>query len=136
MKAELQTWERKHYVAGGGAPFLFYVVYGDVNLSVPFSRSRYRSNGTPDGIEVMAYGPNKHSEVPGSFREGHLWDEFVSKSPELATTVKQCNHCLVLRGTPADSTNLDYLRDTVGFITYLVEQGGCAVYDPQIFCWW
>lgn len=136
MKSKLQTWEREQYVAGGGDPFLFYVVYGDVNLSAPFSRGTYRSNGAPNGIEIMTYGGNKHSEVPGSFREGYLWDELVSKFPELATTVEQCNRCIVLRGTPADSTNLDYLRDTIGFITYLIEHGDCAVYDPRILRWW
>jgi hypothetical protein len=84
VTSELKTWERKHYVAGGGDPVLFYVVYGEIDASAPLSRSKYRSNGAPDGIEVMSYGPNMHPDVPGSFRDGYLWDEFVASDPEFA----------------------------------------------------
>jgi hypothetical protein len=133
---ELAEWERKHYVDGGGDPFLFYVVYGEINADAPLSRNTYRSNGSPDGIEVMSYGPSTHPDVPRSFCDGYLWDEFVAEDPELAAIVSECPHCMVLRGTPTDSTTLDYLRDTVGLITYMLDQGGCAVYDPQMFRWW
>lgn len=136
MTSELETWVRKHYVAGGGDPLLFYVVYGVIDASAALSRSRYRSNGVPDGIEVMSYGPSSHPFVPGSFRAGYLWDEFVANDPELAATVGRCEHCIILRGTPSDSTTLDYLRDTVGLITYMIDHGGCAVYDPIMFRWW
>lgn len=136
MTAQLESWERTHYLAGGGEPLLFYVVYGDIDSSAPMSRSKYRSNGAADGINVMSYGPNKHPGVPGSFRDGYLWDEFVADDPELAATVERCRQCMILRGTPTDPTTLDYLRDTVGLITYLIDHGGCAVYDPFMFRWW
>jgi hypothetical protein len=89
---QLETWERQHYVAGGGDPMLFYVVYGEIDSSAPLSRGSYRSNGAPDGIDVMSYGPNMHPEVPGSFRDGYLWDEFAATDPELAATVGRCEH--------------------------------------------
>jgi hypothetical protein len=127
VTSELETWERKHYVAGGGDPTLFYVVYGRIDASVSMSRTKYRSNGAPDGINVMSYGSNSHAEVPGSFRVGYLWDEFVADDPELAATVGGCEHCMILHGTPTDSTTLDYLRDSVGLVTYLIDHGGCAV---------
>ena len=133
---QLGTWERQYYVAGGGDPMLFYVVYGEIDSSAPLSRGSYRSNGVPDGIDVMSYGPNMHPEVPGSFRDGYLWDEFAATDPELAATVGRCEHCMILRGTPTESTTLDYLRDTVGLITFLIDHGGCAVYDPFMFRWW
>lgn len=136
MTPELDTWERKHYVDDGGTPFLFYVVYGKIEPSTPLSRSTYRSNGSPDGIDILSYGPNKLPHVPGSFCDGYLWDEFVADAPELAATVRQCQHCMIVRGTPTDSTTLDYLRDTVGLITYFLDHGGCAIYDPLMFRWW
>lgn len=136
MTVGLSTWERPHYVAGGGEPLLFYVVFGDISSSAPLSCSKYRSKGAPDGVDVMSYGPNKHPEVPGSFCNGYLWDEFVAANPELAATVQRCNHCMIVRGIPTDSTTLNYLRDTVGLISYLIDHGGCAVYDPFMFRWW
>lgn len=136
MTSELETWEREYFVAGGGDPMLFYVVHGEINLSAPLSRAEYRTNGAPDGIKVMSYGPNKRPDVPGSFREGYPWDEFVIDNPKLAAVVEQSQHCVVLRGTPTDSSTLDYLRDTIGLITYLIDHGGCAIYDPFMFRWW
>ena len=115
---------------------LFYAVYGEIDASARLSRSRYRSNGAPDGIDVMSYGPSKHPDVPGSFCKGYLWDEFAASDPKLAAIVERCEHCMILRGTPNDSTTLNYLRDTVGLITYLLDHGGCAVYDPLMFRWW
>ncbi len=136
MRSELETWERKYYVAGGGEPFLFYVVYGSIDLSTPLSRAIYRSNGAPDGIDVTSYGPDEDQDVPESLRDGYLWNELVANDPDLAATVVRCEHCMILRGTPTDSRTLDYLRDTVGLIAYLVDQGGCAIYDPLMFRWW
>src|SRR4051812_7675276 len=87
VASDLETWERKHFVAGGGDPFLFYVIYGDIDPTAPLSRTAYRSSGSPDGIDIMSYGPNTHPGVPGSFRAGYLWDEFVAHEPELAAMV-------------------------------------------------
>lgn len=136
MAADLETWERKHYVDGGGRPWLFYVIYGNVDSTAPLSRSVYRSNGPFEGIDVMSYGPDTHPDVPGSFRDGYLWDEFVAEDPASAARVSECDRCIVLRGTPTDATTLNYLRDTIGLITYMLDHGGCAVYDPQMFHWW
>lgn len=136
MTSELETWNRKYYVAGGGDPMLFYVVYGEFDSSVPLSRQKYRSNGAPDGIDVLSYGPENHPDVPGSFRDGHLWDEFFADAPDRAVTVARCEQCVIIRGTPTDSTTLDYLRDTVGLITFLIDHGGRAIYDPFMFRWW
>lgn len=136
MPTTLETWERPKFAAGGGDPFLFYVVYGECRTDAPLSRSRYRCGGVPDGIDVMKYGPEQHPEVPGQFREGYLWDSLQEESPRFAAAVARCEHCTILRGTPAESATLNYLRDTVGFLTYLLDQGGVAIYDPLSFHWW
>jgi len=136
MTDEIKTWERKHYVDGGGHPQLFYVIYGKIDSSLPLSRVMYRSSGCPQGITIQAYGKNKHPDVPASFREGYVWDELAAKEPQFASSVTQCEHCLIVRGSPADSSTLNFLRDVVGLITYLLDHGGFAVYDPFILQWW
>lgn len=136
MTTQLESWERPRFADGGGDPMLFYVLFGKIKPSSPLSRSKYRSGGAPPGLELLSYGPEKHADVIDGFREGYLWDDLVARSPKLAAVVSQCEHCMVLRGTPKDSTNLNYLRDSVGLITYLIDQGGCAVYDPLMFQWW
>lgn len=132
----LETWERSSYVAGGGDPYLFYVIYGDIDLAVALSRSTYRSNGVPDGVDAMLYGRTSHSEVPSSFREGFVWNEFCGADPALSRTVANTEQCVLLRGSPTDSATLNYVRDVVGLITHHIDHGGCAVYDPLILRWW
>jgi len=44
--------------------------------------------------------------------------------------------CLLLRGEVPDPPNLDYLRDAIGLVMALLESGGIAVLDPQMFQWW
>jgi hypothetical protein len=68
VTSELETWQRKHYVAGGGDPFLFYVVYGEIDSSAPLSRSAYRSNGIPADKKV---GKN-HSTLPFEHRDHEI----------------------------------------------------------------
>jgi hypothetical protein len=135
MANELKSWERPDYVPDGSEPFLFYVVYGEIDVAAPVGPT-YRTTGIPAGIDLLAYGPQVHPEVPGSFCEGYLWDEFAGEYPELADRVRRTEHCLILRGTPSDFTSLNYLRDTVGLITFLLDHGGIAVYDPFMIRWW
>lgn len=136
QKPDLETWNRRYFVPGGREAFLFYVVYGRVDAAAPLSRSRFRSEGIPHGLDVMAYGPDSNPQVPGSFREGYLWEQLRSADPELADTIAAQDWCLILRGGFPDPANLNYLRDTVGLITHFLDNGGVAVYDPQMFEWW
>lgn len=136
MSTELKTWERPHYTAGGGEPLLFYIVFGEIDQTEPLSRGKYRSNGPVEGIDVRILGPDDPQDVIDEFREGFVWEQFATGNPFLASEVAECPHCVVLSGTPTDDTTLDYLRDTVGLITYMLDHGGMAVCDPQMLRWW
>jgi hypothetical protein len=114
MGSPLADWPRPHYVPGGKNPFLFYVVYGQIDTTKALSRSRYGSDGIPDGIDVMTYGPID-ADVVASFRHGYLWDQFTADNPGLAARVIAQNCCLVLKGEVSDPPSL---------------------YDPQMFTWW
>jgi len=136
MSNELPEWPRPKYEAGGGAPFLFYVVFGPVPSEISISSSQYRCAGIPAGVEILAYGPESNPEVVNQFRDGYLWDELHHHHSELAELVSKQNECLVIRGDPSDYKDLNYFRDTVGVIQWLLDSGGVAVYDPQSFQWW
>ena len=132
----LEPWERKYYRPGGGDAFLFYVVHGPVDTSAPMSRSKYRSEGVPSDLDVFSYGPDIHPEVPASFCEGYLWEELNQTDPALGTTISKQDSCLILKGTFQDPENLNFFRDTIGLITHFLDNGGVAVFDPQMFRWW
>ncbi len=132
----LSEWPRRHYVPGGKNPFLFYVVYGRVDTTKSFSASAYRSNGIPDGLDVMSYGPTEHADVVATFRDGYLWEQLTAENPNLAAMVAAQDSCLIVRGDVVDPPTLDYFRDVIGFLTYCLDAGGVAIYDPSMFKWW
>jgi hypothetical protein len=135
MESSLVEWPRRHYVPGGKHPFLLYIVYGPVDTAQAFSRSKYRSDGIPDGIDVMAYGP-QHANELAAFRAGYPWDLLTTEAPNLAAEIAAQDFCLVLRGEIADPPTLNYFRDMIGFLTFCLDVGGIAIYDPLMLKWW
>jgi hypothetical protein len=135
MRTTLPDWPRRHYVPGGRDAFLLYVVYGRVDVTKELSRSKYRCDGIPDGIEVTTYGPDQRPDVVAMFRHGYAWNEFVTNDPKLAATVTNQDSCLILRGQIPDPPSLNYLRDVVGVLTFSLDAGGVAIYDPQTLAW-
>jgi hypothetical protein len=51
----------------------------------------------------------------------------------LFARVGEAAECGVLRGEIPDPPDLNYLRDVIGLTTYLLDNGGFAVADPQQF---
>lgn len=115
---------------------MFYLVYGAQVETISISSGKYRYDGIPDGIKMMAYGPDMHPEVVDSFRTGYLWNELRITDPSLASTVAAQTRCMILRGTTADKPTLNYFRNTIGLLTYLLDNGGVSIFDPQSFKWW
>lgn len=132
---DLPHWPREHYAPGGGTAVLFYVVFGRVDTSVSLDRRTYRSDGIPHGLNVRRFGPDDQPEVLASFRKGFLWDTLVDQDPQCAKDVAAAASGMVISGTPADDTSLDYLRDVVGALTYFLDNGARAIHDPQMFKW-
>ena len=136
MTAALGDWIRPRFRKTGGRPTLFYVVYGSFGNLPGLSASKYRSQGIPAGFDLMRYGPDEHPEVLLRFQCGYVWENFRANNLSLADRIVECRECLVLRGEIEDCGNLNYLRDSVGLLTFLLDHGGITVYDPCIFKWW
>jgi hypothetical protein len=136
MSEQLGDWPRKLYRGPGGRPHLFYVVFGAFQQLPALARQEYRSNGVFPGLELSRYDRETHPEVLDGFRQGYLWDELKRHRPELARAVQAAGECLVLRGELEDQADLNYLRDSVGLLTFLLDHGGVAVCDPWMSHWW
>ena len=136
MTALLGNWNRPHFHKPGGRPLLFYAVYGSFGTLAGLSASTYRSQGIPAGFSLMHYGPAQHPEVLVGFREGIPWDDLQVSNASLANQIEECRECLLLRGEIEDPGDLNYFRDSVGLLTFLLDHGGIAIYDPYIFKWW
>ena len=132
----MTSWPRPHFEAGGGDPFLFYVMYGEFPQTLSPSRQQYRTNGLPEGLAAMKYDDASHPEVRSGFLEGYLWDLLREEDASLAEVVQRAPACFILKGAPTRAETLDYLRDVVGLLTYLFDHGGVGLYDPFMFKWW
>jgi len=115
---------------------LWFVVYGAFSNLPKLDASIYRSNGPPAEMQLFHYSRENHEDVLMRFRQGFLWDEFKKRNAQLAEQVGQSTECLLLKGEIDDSPSLNYLRDAVGLVTFLLDHGGIAVYDPLMFHWW
>ena len=56
MEEPLEDWPREYFDPGGGTPYLFYAVFGAATDDLKLSRSKYRCDEIPGGLELMSYG--------------------------------------------------------------------------------
>lgn len=136
MTEPIERWQRLQYQAGGGDAFLFYIVYGKIDVVAQLPGKKYRVDRVPNELDFMVYGPQIHPQTVDSFREGHVWNQLKHNTPGFAARIAAQESCLILRGSFKDPSTLDYLRDTIGLVTHFLDQGGVAVYDPQMLEWW
>jgi hypothetical protein len=105
---------------------------GRVDTTKALSSSKYRSNGIPDGIDVMAYGPTAHPNQIAAFRDGYLWDQLTTEDSNFVAKVAAQDCCLVLTGEISDPPTLNYFRDVIGFLTFCLDAGGVAICEPLV----
>jgi hypothetical protein len=134
--SSLPEWPRRYYEQPGGKPFLFFVVYGQFGKLPTVLSSQYRSAGIPSGMELFLYDAEHHPEVLARFQGGYLWQSLQARNAVLADLIARSAECLILRGEIEDCDNLNYLRDSVGLLAFLLDHGGITVYDPFMFQWW
>ncbi len=136
MPENLPDWERPIFEAEGGTPFLLFVVYGSFPEEIALSRTEYRSEGIPPGLDLRRFSREKNPDVLNGFLEGFLWEEVEKEKPAWAGEIREAKECLILRGEPEEAGTLNYLRDSVGLVTYFLDHGGIAVWDPLMIRWW
>ncbi|MDX2110084.1 MAG: hypothetical protein SFY80_07570 [Verrucomicrobiota bacterium] len=135
-KVNMEDWPRRYFQASEGRPFLFYVLYGSFEVKKPMSKSTYWSNGIPRGFKIMHYSRDNQAEVLDDFLVGHASEDFKHKNNKVSEGIEESPECYILRGEIADSSDLNYLRDAIGLLTYLADHGGVGIHDPQMFRWW
>lgn len=132
----LSDWPRAHYEPRGCNPFLFYVVFGAAVKDLKLSRSKYRCDEVPPGLDLLSYGPGSNPEGLDQFRSGYLWGKLQESEPVLQKAIEAQQQCVVIRGTLHDDPSLNDFRNTIGFVTCLLDNGGAGIFDPQSFEWW
>lgn len=125
------TWPRPQWQDSGEQAFLLWFVFGDLEPDFKIDALKYRTRGTPAGIEVVRYVNRELMKWEGYPLAGTLGQLLWDENARLFERAKKAGDCVMLRGAIADPADLDGLRDMIGTITALTDLGGIAVLDPQ-----
>jgi hypothetical protein len=131
-------WSRPFWKPTGRPASLFYFIPGEPPQGgLQLSRSRHHVEGFPDGLDVSSH---KRSDAPdwfaGFFARPGLGFELDEVFGDQASKVRGAETGMVVRGEFPDPPDLDYLRDSVGVISALLDQGGLGVLDMFACRWW
>ena len=78
----------------------------------------------------MIIAPCKHID---GFFSGAVGSILKEKDPELYEKCRNTEDCVILSGEAKEDSTFDYMRNTVGFLQALLEQGGVGVFDLLTF---
>ena len=125
------NWSRSQWRNSGDEAFLLWFVFGDFGTDLAIDAERYRTRGTPAGVEIVRYVNRELAKWDGYPLAGTLGRLLWGENARLFEQAQQAGECVMLRGAMPDPADLDGLRDLVGTITALTDRGGVAVIDPQ-----
>lgn len=128
-------WEREFYQPEAGDAVLSYVVFGDLRADLEVDASTYRTSGPPKGVEMELFSRVEHGAWIETLAQGYL-GALLEEQPDLRNAVYASPTVAVLQGEVEDPETLDYLRDTIGVVTALLDAGGVAVLDAVALRWW
>jgi hypothetical protein len=125
-------WPRPHWRDTGARALVLWFVFGELDTHFDISGPRYRTRGTPAGVEIVRSSNEAMRAWEGYPLGGTLGALFERENKMLFANARAMRDCIVLRGELDDPRDLDYLRDLVGTITALFDLGAVAVVDPQM----
>ncbi len=131
-------WSRPHWKATDRDARLFFFVPGDPpREGLQVSRSRHHLDAFPEALQVSAHDRADAPEwFAGFFNRPGLGSFLEKEFGERAAELQAATAGTVLRGDFPDPPTLDYLRDTVGVVSAVLEQGGLGVLDLLACRWW
>jgi hypothetical protein len=127
-------WARKYFQPGGGDALLSYLVFGEFGEMAACSASRYDTAGLPAGVAVALRQRSREADEFEAWEAGPFGTQL--RDAGLLDAVTGASAMLQVQGSVEAPDSLAYLRDTVGVVTCLLDQGGVCVLDPQALAWW
>ena len=134
----LRTWDRPQFKPGGGNAVICFCVFGNFSQPHVTSRSKYRTNGTPATCKLVEYRRDKAPEQFSLFlnEKSYLARMWKQSHADNWNKIQKSQELVVIQGEVNDPSNLNYMRDTIGLVTSLLDAGGVVVLDPQQLRWW
>lgn len=122
-------WDRPLFTPGGPDAFISFVVFGADAALLEISTEEHRVDEVPDGVDAHEVGP----DWVRSLFDPPLGDQIRLSDPATAALAEQAETCIVVTGSVADPSTLDYLRNSIGIATAALDTGGVGVLNLQTF---
>ena len=124
---------REHFKDIGYKPFLFYVIFGVTEDDIHPSQSRHHVDCLPEGLDIHALCRPDHSDYIDGFFGGDLGKVLKDASPDLYEECLAAENCIIIKGQIEEDSDLDYMRNVIGIIQSLMEEGAAGVLDLPTF---
>lgn len=129
----MTDWARSHFQPGGGDPFISYLIFGEWGQMAPCSGSRYGTAGLPAGVEAFLLLRSQKPDAFESWETGPFGRRLQEAG--LFQAIAGAPAMLRIQGSVGDPDSLAYLRDAIGVVTCLLDQGGVGILDVQALKW-
>lgn len=131
-------WTRPEWQATEGIASLFFFIPGPSPTGeLKLSQSRHHVDGFPEELEVSAQERSASPEwFEGFFAQPGMGYDLESAFRDQVDAVRNVQQATVVRGDFVDPDSLDYLRNTIGVVSAILEQGGLGVLDVSAARWW
>lgn len=117
-------------------PYLYYAIFGDFSAGIEISCSGHQVTALPDEIEIEKYTRLEHPDYVESFFKGYFGERLMRDDSALFESAKTCPDCLVIKGELKEDFTFAYLKNIVGLIQCLSEQGAKCIFDMQVVRWY
>jgi hypothetical protein len=117
---------------------LFYFVPGEPPTGgLQLSPSRHHAESCPEELYVSRHSrPDNPEWFDGFFTHPGLGSGIDDVFGPGAGAVRSANRATLVHGDIPDPAGLEYLRDSVGVVSAVLEQGGLGVLDLYAARWW
>ena len=125
--------ERQYYEDIGYKPFLFYMVFGVSGDELEVPRSKHNVDGMPEGLEIISLARPDHSELIDGFIGGDIGNHLRKADSALYDACKDTGKVVIIRGSIANDSTLDYMRNVIGICEAFIDKGAAGIFDLQTF---
>ena len=129
-------WPRPHHTPSPSKTSLFYLVFGEPPAHLNVKRARHHVDELPPQLTVSIHG---RGDDPAWF-DGWFSPPVGLEIPHVfgadAQDVYRANRVAAVRGEFSDPSSLAYLRNSVGVVSAIADEGAVAIFDVAALTWW
>ena len=129
-------WPRPHFKPSGATASLFYLVFGEPPAHLNVKRARHHVDELHPELQVSIHA---RGDDPAWF-DGWLSNPLGAEIPrvfgDMASRVYTAGRVAAVRAEFDDPPSLAYLRNTVGVVSAISEEGAVAIFDVYWLTWW